>query len=132
MPSSFVRPPSPSLRCGRQPSKMAAYQHTELPMIGVKREIPVIDTRIRFKHGLPRGRLGGGGSKRGELTPPNVPPEVPVPPEQPPLPVPAEPIPGPIPTKPTPVPGPPEPIPPNTPEPNQPSQPNGVRGEGDY
>jgi hypothetical protein len=63
-------------------------------------------------------------------SPPNIPPEVPVPPEQPPLPVPTEPIPGPIPTRPTPVPTPPEPIPPNTPEPNRPPQPmGGVRSE---
>jgi hypothetical protein len=56
-----------------------------------------------------------------QQTPPNIPPEVPIPPEQPPLPVPTEPLPGPAPSKPTPVPGHPEPIPPNTPEPNQPS-----------
>jgi hypothetical protein len=61
------------------------------------------------------------------LTSPNIPPEVPVPPEQPPLPVPTEPPPGPAPTKPTPVPGPPEPIPPNTPEPNQPPQPIAIK-----
>jgi len=97
-------------------------------MIGVNKEIPVIDSRKRFKHGLPHRRTGGGWSTRGELAPPNIPPEVPVPPEQPPLPVPAEPIPQPIPTKPTPVPGPPQPVPPNKPEPNQPSQPNGVSG----
>jgi hypothetical protein len=60
-------------------------------------------------------------------TSPNIPPEVPVPPEQPPLPVPTEPLPGPAPTKPTPVPGPPEPMPPNTPEPNQPPQPIGIK-----
>jgi protein TonB len=68
---------------------------------------------------------------RAESTP-NVPPEVPVPPEQPPLPVPTEPIPGPVPTRPTPVPQPPKPVPPNTPEPNRPLRPTGagvVRGE---
>jgi hypothetical protein len=63
-----------------------------------------------------------------QQTPPNIPPEVPVPPEQPPLPVPTEPIPGPLPTRPTPVPKPPDPIAPNTHEPNRPPQPTGEVG----